>query len=378
MSQLLAPDEPEWALLKAIAAGEAGGGQLSDAAENLTRDRLNADRLLSLAMRHQMLPALTDFLRVRGRLGLLPAAVNAYLLHTRRATLHRTSVLSAEAARVVAEFRRSSIEVACTKGVIFQAVLYDGLGTRFMGDIDFMILPDRREEAGQLLEALGYSPRVVWDPQRERFVDLPRQHLAVYALYPDHLPHFHRPIDDPVVSFHRVDVAFSLTWHGSQWQVPMEEVIDEIKDVAVPGAGDLGTLPSLGDVHSFLFAVLHLFREAWFESTIDVKDLKLPHFGDVVRFWHRLGSSQRAEIGRRIAQHGVQEPVAWVCHHTDVLFGTAITAELGLVDVARGDLLCSASGKGGVPLRWHGDMNARLLTPGPPALKPVTPEGTGT
>lgn len=125
----------------------------------------------------------------------------------------------------------------------------------------------------------------------------------------------------------------------------------------------------LSTPHAFLF--LHVFREGWLQRTIVTKDLALSQFTDVLRQWRRSSPEVRREIAVAVAEFGLAEPMAWVCGHTDALFGAGILAELDLTAQADPLWQASAQGAGGQRLTWHGDMRRRLRETTAPALAPL-------
>lgn len=154
-----------------------------------------------------------------------------------------------------------------------------------------------------------------------------------------------------------VDVANSLTWHGSPWNVPVELTHHDARSVTVLDGHEL---PAMAPPHALLFVCLHLFREGWFERTIRTKDISLAQFADVALAWQSLDPLQRQELAAIVRDCGLEEPMAWVTAHTDSLFGDSMTEDLGLVEVATPTWLSSARSVGGVTLHWHGTMRERL------------------
>jgi hypothetical protein len=358
----------EWRLLELVAQLDGTDADRTAEAVLLARGPLDTDVLLAQSVRHHLPSALAAFLLDHELLQRWPRATRTHLSYTYRWTRHRTRLLVAEAQRIAEALRAARIRFACTKGIVYQSQLYAGRGTRYLADIDLMVQPDSRAEVARTLERLGFAGGRYFDHRTEQLVDLARRDIAVYAMYPDHLPHFVRLSGDPVAPYYKVDVAFSLTWYGSQWQVPVDAALNALAEVPVSG----GTLPSLAVPYSFLFAVLHLFREAWFARTIRTSDVRLSQFADVVRLWRGYAAREAGAIRDLIRSLALEAPVAWVCHHTDRVFATALSDGLGLCGHGDERWLRSACGSGGEILDWSGDMRSRLRSARPPTLAPAT------
>jgi hypothetical protein len=346
------PDRPEWDFLVGLSR------------------RLDLERLALLAMRHGMLPHVAECLIRHGRLAALPGHARRLFTDALLVNRYRAGVLSAEARRTVDALRAAGVRVACNKGIVLQQSLYGGRGVRTFADIDLMVdTADATATAG-VLRDLGFRAASWYDPDNGRLAGNPRSQVLLYRLYPDHLPHHCRLLDDPVVPYVDVDVAFSMTWHGARWQVSMSEVLDRLHDVRVRHGELTVSLPVLSPAFALLFLVLHLFREAWFERSIAEKPLRLPQFGDIARAWQRLPATGAADVRDLVARHGLGAPVGWVAHHVDAVFGAGLVEGLAVREYGHPLWLRSAAGPGGRYLSWEGDMAQRLRRPDPVRLTP--------
>ncbi|GAA4294340.1 hypothetical protein GCM10023086_06360 [Streptomyces venetus] len=359
--------ENAWRLLGHVCTADLDPRAAAAAAELLSGP-LDVDELISQAARHALLPALAAHVIEVERTDLFPLELRRHLIDSLYWNRHKTALATAEALRIGAAADASGMSLACTKGVVCQFTTYGGRGVRAFGDIDLMAHPDDREKVAALLGDLGYSGAVTYDHKAGRVVELGRADKALYRLHRDHLPHFLRVTEGESIPFHVVDVAFSLTWQTSGWQLPMDEVLADLEQVAVPGPSGGDVLPALAVPYDFLFLVLHLFREAWFQRTILKKNVRLGQFADICRFWWLRGRDHAAEISRLVAAHGLQPPIAWVCHHTDAVFGSALVAELGLDGYVAEDWVNSAGATDGSGLAWRGSMRDRLRDRVPPQL----------
>jgi hypothetical protein len=358
---------PEWTLLERVAGAEPGSDEDAAAAVELARDDIDADELVTQAIRHTLAPALADFLIRHDLLGRLDPCVRVHIMGALQWNRHRTRAFAREALRVVEALTDAGVQAAGTKGIVCQALLYDSRGTRYFNDVDLMISPTDAATTTEVMRALGYTNEKRYDLQRDELVAVPRDVHLVYQLYPDHLEPFFRVTGDTADPVYKFDFSFSLTWYRSHWQIPMDEVLRERDRVAVLPPTD-GTLPTLTGPYGFLFLVLHLFRDTWFYSAILDKDVRLSQVADVARFWRRLGRSQAAAITALVRRHDLGPVVAWVTHHVDAVFGTTMVADLELDAYADPRWLRSASGPDGSFLEWDGDMRHRLWRKGPPEL----------
>src|SRR5204863_1727160 len=119
------------------------------------------------------------------------------------------------------------IHFVVTKGMTFESTLYGGLGTRHMNDIDFMIAPRYRDPVMNVMQQLGFHPFFDWakDARREEISS---------RLNRDHLPKLAREIDQPGVQLINIDIANSLTWTKSPFDVPVEEALESRIEQPVP------------------------------------------------------------------------------------------------------------------------------------------------
>lgn len=353
------PDDV-WAFLEHVAV-HPDAPDPGEAGELVTGSQFDHGRMVEQAMRHGLLPAVADFLHRHGLRRSLPVRLRNPVLAQLHLSRHRSAVLTRAALEVSAALAGAGIPVVWTKGVILQSWLYGGAGTRTFNDIDMMIRPGHREPVRDALVAAGYVAEHRFDSASGSLLPIGRAAARVYQFSPDHLPHFHRLTGDAAVPVVVVDVANSLTWHGSPWEVPVKLTHDGARPAAVLDGREL---PAMAPPHAFLFICLHLFREGWFERTIKTKDLSLAQFADVALAWRSLGPLERRELAAIVHEYGLEEPVAWVTAHTDSLFGDSMTGQLGLAEAATPAWLSSARSSGGMTLHWPGTMRARLRSSG--------------
>lgn len=361
------PHGTAWRLLEELSLLEPDDEDAVARARGLVETGVDPDELVALAMRHNLLPALAEFLVGHELDSTLPAGMRSHLKGTWQWCRQRALVQVGEAARVVDAVEAHGVRVACTKGIVVQSTLYRRRGIRYLADIDLMIRPQDQEPVREAMAELGYPWARRVGPGQDALVPIARAKLAVYRLYPDHLPHFRRLTGDGVVPVSTVDVAFDLTWYGSRWTVPMADVLHTLERIEV---AEGVRLPTLLPTYGFLFLALHLFREAWYERFVRTRDVRLTQFADLTRAWRSLSTADRHEVRELVRRYGLERPLAWVAGHTDGVYATSLTDELGVRGAADADWLATAGGNGDAPLRWAGDMRSRLAGSRPPEFVP--------
>ena len=125
---------PWWALLEQASIRDAVTGAERTSVERWMRE-LDFDLLIATAIRHRLLPRLADFLLASELMSLVPHAFRGALVHGLHENRFNNASTSREAERVVRALAADGVEVVCTKGVVFQASLYDGRGGRSFDDV---------------------------------------------------------------------------------------------------------------------------------------------------------------------------------------------------------------------------------------------------
>jgi Uncharacterised nucleotidyltransferase len=234
-------------------------------------------------------------------------------------------VFRRETVRVAQSLTKRGIRFVVTKGMTFESTLYDGLGTRHMNDIDFMIAPKDREAVLSAMQELGFQTFFDWakDARREEISS---------RLNRDHLPKLAREVREAGTRMVNIDIANSLTWTKSPFDVPVEETLEDSSEQSVPGIAG-ASIPCFRPEYQFLFTVLHLFREAWLQKFVDFgTDVGLMKFGDVIRLIDQNRDAlTRGELNRIMETYNVTQAVAWVLRHLDETFQTR-TQELFALD----------------------------------------------
>jgi len=348
---------PEWQLLRLITLGLVKDDEQSEFEQLVCRSDLRWGEILEQSIRHKLIELLAYELEKAELWDALPGVLGEHLRETLRISRHRIKIYRQAAVEIAATLREWGVRVACTKGIVLEQILYDGKGQRPLGDIDFMISPEDGKTVTAALNHLGYEHGYL-DQSTGKIKSFTRRGLIGYSLNPDHLPAFVKNVDDPVLTHVHADFACSLTWTQCQYQIPMSEVLADIEFIDVPG----GVIPALNPHYQFIFTILHLLREAWVLTWVDLgQDVNLVKFADVIRFWQRFNDGfATAEFRRLLRDLQIEEAVAWVLVHTDRTFGMNIAEKLQLEGKVSEDFLASGSPRGGQQVRWRGTMSDRL------------------
>jgi hypothetical protein len=332
------PDQslgPEWTLLELLAREITDDSEEQMARDVILSDNLSWGELLEQTLRHKMLPTLAHYVISSGLRFDVPTAIYLHLESALEWNRCQIEIFRRETVFVARALAGRNIPFVVTKGMTFESTLYDGLGTRHMNDIDFMIAPRNRDAVMNVMEELGFRTSFEWakDPRREEISS---------RLNRDHLPKLMRTIDQPGARVINIDVANSLTWTKSPFDVSVEQALEGPVKLPVPGMSDV-SVPSFRPIYQFLFTVLHLFREAWLHKFVDFgSDVSLMKFGDVIRLIDR----NRRELAdgqllRVMETHNVTHPVAWVLRRMDETFNTRTLELLELGTCGDEDLLAS-------------------------------------
>ena len=361
----------EWTILELLARGVVDDLERQTVRDLLLKDTLDWGELLEQSLRHQMLPLLAHHIISDGLRFDVPASIHQHMESALEWNRWQIEVFRREAVRVAQGLAGRGIHFVVTKGITFESTLYGGLGTRHMRDIDFMIASSDREAVMSVMNELGFRPFFGWarDSRREEISS---------RLNPDHLPKLVRAIDQPGIPAVTVDVANSLTWTRSPFDVSVEEALKDPVEQSVPGMAGVA-LPCFRPEYQFLFTVIHLFREAWLQKFVDFgTDVSLTKFGDVIRLLDRNHSEMADGVRLRTMEaHGMTEAVAWVLGHLDATFHTRTLALLGLE--GRGDeaLLASQMQSSGYVGAWGCSMRERLQSKVRAHSRPASPRHSG-
>lgn len=369
------PDQslgPEWTILELLARGIADDSERQMTRDLLLTDPLDWGELLEQALRHKMLPMLAHHIISAGLRFDVPTTIYLHLESALEWNRWKIEVFRREAVRVAQGLAGRGIHFVATKGMAFESTLYGGLGTRYMNDIDFMIAPRDREAVLSVMQEFGFRRFFEWakDPRREEITS---------RLNPDHLPKLARDIDQPGIRTIEVDVANSLTWTKSPFDVSVEEALDDPVEQPVPGMPGVG-LPCFRPIYQFLFTVLHLFREAWLQKFVEFgSDVSLMKFGDVIRLVERNRNKLTdGELLRTMEAHRVTHAVAWVLGHLDETFHTHTLELLALEKHGNEELLAGQMSSSGYVRASGQTMRERLQSKARGSSRPMAPAHSGS
>jgi hypothetical protein len=351
---------PEWAVLELLCRDVRQPEEREHLGELLRRPDLSWGELIEQALRQKMLPLLAWHVMAGEHGACLAKPIRRHLESVLDVNRHGIDLLRQEAARVVQALEAAGVPFVATKGITFESTLYGGTGSRPLLDIDFMIEPKNRQIVAVTMHRLGYETGL-FDWQTGSVTPLSRRDMITHKLNPDHIPNLARPTGDPVIRHTYVDFANSLTWASSPYDVPVEDALATRCFQPIPGVEGV-QLPCFSPEFQFVFTILHLFREAWFDRWLEIdQDVNLMKFGDLVRLWNRDRERlEKAELVEMLENYGIVGPAVWVLEHLDRTLHTSIVPALGLEGRVTEDWLASAYASAGALHRWYGTMRQRL------------------
>ncbi|MGI8890088.1 MAG: nucleotidyltransferase family protein [Chthoniobacterales bacterium] len=369
------PDQslgPEWTILELLARGVKDDSERQAVRELLSSDALDWGQLLEQALRHKMVPMLAYYAVSAGLRFDLPMSIYQHLEAALEWNRSQIEVFRRETVRVARTLTDREIPFVVTKGMTFESTLYEGLGTRYMNDIDFMIAPKDREAVLSALGEIGFRPFFGWakDARREEISS---------RLNRDHLPKLARELDQPGTRIVMIDVANSLTWTKSPFDVPVEEALVNPVAQSVPGISGV-SVPCFRPIYQFLFTTLHLFREAWLQKFVDFgNDVGLMKFGDVIRLLdlHRDELTDGA-LRRIMETHHVTHAVAWVLGRLNETFHTRSLQLLALEEFDDEQLLADQMQASGYVSAGGQSMRDRLQSKTRGSAKPTAATESGS
>ena len=362
----------EWTILELLARGIVDDSERQLVCDLLVRDTINWGELLEQALRHKMLPMLAHEIISAGLRYDIPTSIYLHLESTLEWNRWQIEVYRREAVRAAQALAGRGIPFVVTKGIAFESTLYGSLGTRFMNDIDFMIAPRDREAVLSVMQQIGFRPFF------EYAKDARREEISS-RLNQDHLPKLARTVDEPGIRTIQIDVANSLTWTKSPFDVPVEEALEDRVEQPVPGMPGV-TLPCFRPIYQFLFTVLHLFREAWLQKFVDFgSDVGLMKFGDVIRLIDQnLKELTDGKLLQIMEAHNVGHAVAWVLGNTDETFHTNTLQLLALEKHGDEELLANQMHSRSYVSGLGQSMRERLQSKARGSLRSEVPAQSGS
>jgi len=362
----------EWTILELLARGIVDDPEQQMARDLLLTDSLKWGELLEQALRHKMLPMLAHHIISNDLRFDVPTSIYLHLEAALEWNRFQIELYRREAVRVTQALASRGIPFVVTKGMTFESTLYGGLGTRFMNDIDFMIAPRDREAVLNVMQQIGFRPFFEYakDARREEISN---------RLNQDHLPKLARTVEEPGIRMIQIDVANSLTWTKSPFDIPVEGALEARVEQPVPGMPGV-TLPCFRPIYQFLFTVLHLFREAWLQKFVDFgSDVGLMKFGDVIRLIDQnLKELTDGTLRRIIEAHNVGHAIAWVLANMDETFQTNTLQLLALEKYGDEQLLANQMDSKGYVSALGQSMRGRLQSKARGSLPAEVPAQSGS
>jgi len=348
---------PEWALLELLCLGLTEPEQQQMFGDLIRSGDLNWGELMVQGLRHKMLPMLAVYTTSDEIEEFIPGYMQSHLQTILDVNKQKIVILRKAAAEIVEALDKQGVKFVFTKGIIFESTLYGGNGGRVLSDIDLMIAPKDRDIVTEALSDLGYKMGK-FDWKTNTIKSHVRKEMIIYQLNPDHIPVFIKLVNDPIILFVAIDIANSLTWTRSPFNVPVDNALEKISYQPVLDIEGV-QLPSFSPWFQFIFTILHLFREAWFEKW--GYNVSLAKFSDVFQLWKVYKISfQNKDFIHTLEEYGIIEPVLWVLEHLDRALNTGIISELGLRGRLSDEWLKGAYATGGGLCSWKGTMRDRL------------------
>ncbi len=307
-----------------------------------------------------MLPLVAYYLSKEEYLDYVPRFIREHFENTCLAVKARLRVQQREAVKIAKALQEAAVRFVATKGIVFSSTVY-ACGTRLLRDLDFMIHPEDSESVLQAMKSIGYQVGEI-DQTTHSIRPMSRRALAAYKLNRDHLPEFVFMTGDETTPFQIVDFATSLTWTRSEFVIPIEEALKESTVFSLNSEPPV-QVPCFQDGIHFIFTMLHLYREAWFEHWLKTEnDVTLMKFSDLVRLWQRIEKSNAGIklVESYVRRFNIIQPAAWVLGHLDQTLGMDTSGSLGIGEYATEEWLHSASSREGKRCRWSGSMRDRL------------------
>jgi hypothetical protein len=140
---------------------------------------LDWQRVLNLALHHDVAPLLQHALRTMPLPSAVPAAALTELHRARAANALRSALLYDELAGVLAWAHRQHIDIIVMKGAALAEMVYGDRTLRPMRDVDLLVRPEHLEAVEAFLTARGYT----LDAERARAREWYRRHDYHVAYY---------------------------------------------------------------------------------------------------------------------------------------------------------------------------------------------------
>jgi hypothetical protein len=329
---------------------------------------INWGGLIELSIRHKMLPTLSHHLcrhyAALTNKGLIKYHIANFFVRNHGLNIEKKKITLELSERIFNQFEKEGIPVVMNKGLVLDKQIHYGDGRRHLGsDIDFMIHPESRERTYDLLTELGFTEGR-YDIAEGKIISHSRQNSLIYKFSPDHLIRFTTLTGGYTCQYMDIDFANNLSWHNSQFVIPVEDALENIETIEVEFSGRQYRIHKFNDFFEFIFVFMHLYREAWFyKRDINIEeDVNIKKFYDVVQYLKQRGESLLSEaFMNQLEKYNILMPFKWVVIHTDMVFGTDFSKNMDISDIDP-SYLNSAFESQGKTTTWKGTMAERLFS----------------
>ncbi|MBS0031777.1 nucleotidyltransferase family protein [Chitinophaga sp. 22321] len=358
----------EWKILEFICTS-GGAADFGKHFTAILKDGVFWGELIEQAVRHKLLPTLGYYVCKYGKneqgefASYIPVQIGMHLEEAFLANRHKALVFKMKVREVASFLCENSIPFVCTKGLVLDATIYEEEGVRnFCVDVDFMIRQQDMAKVEQGLKHRGFEYGY-YDHFQDKVAPFARQEMVLYRMNPDHLPPMSIGTHDAIYRGVTIDFSSKFTWHNSDFEVNQDDAFKENVQILLSRRIENSYISSFSPRYQFLFVLLHLFREAWFERWMEFEnDVNLMKFSDIVRLWRHYQLVLKDGIFWEIVQkNNIEMPVLWVLQHLDGAFSLNILDDLGIAERVSDAWLSSThqssmdSGDG-----WDGNMRDRL------------------
>ena len=348
-------------IVKYICDDIRGIGDADKFIDMIGSDDVRWGGVIEQSQMHKLLPAMFLTLQKYKLLNSVPSKIRTLLYDNYRFFVHKNRMLQSEAIRVSQALENADVDYAARKGIVFDGSIYGNEGTRIYNDIDFLINRSDENTVYDVMFSLGYEVGL-YDYEADDLIPMPRDELIRYRMSPDHVPRFTKKTDSDIVTFIEVDFATSLTWVNSGYEISTENALADTTQASLNDRE--GKIRALNKCYLFVDTAMHLFREAYLESSIIDKgeDVNLVKFLDVALLYVNFDASEHSSIEDIVRQYEIERPIGWVLKHMDTLFSTNSAIELSLDEGLDSTWLNSWRESTGVVKQWKGSMDNRLAS----------------
>lgn len=329
---------------------------------------INWGSLIELSIRHKMLPTLAfhlhQYYHELTELGLMKYHIANFFVRNHGINVQKKKITLELSERIFYRFEQERIPIVMNKGLVLEKQIHYGDCRRHLGsDIDFMIHPEHREQTFNTLKDMGFSIGK-YDIATGKIIEHTRQESLIYKFSPDHLIRFTTLTDELTCRHMDLDFANNLSWHNSQYVIPMEDALKEIETITVNFQNREYQIRKFNDHFEFIFVLMHLYREAWFyKKDIQIEeDVNIKKFFDVIQYLKQRKDVIFSESFLMLLEkYNILKPFKWVIIHTDFVFGTNFSTEIDTSDIDEAYLNSAFESQGKTRL-WKGNMTERLFS----------------